>query len=212
MKRRIDWRRDDGMTLAELVVGMAVMAIFLAMFTTVVLSMGNASAHVAAIANSTSDTNTAFLRLDKTIRYASAISEPSATPTPAGNWYAEYQTTNTGATVCTQLRLDDTAKTLSWRTWTVQPDGTYTALTPFAVIASGVGSSGTPFDLVEAVSPTVGFEQLGVSLSSTEKVGSQPSTTSTKLTFTAMNSANASDKATSTPGWSSSVCTGPGRP
>ncbi|HEV7206300.1 MAG TPA: hypothetical protein VGN18_16965 [Jatrophihabitans sp.] len=218
--RRADRGRDDGTTLMELVVGMGLMTVFMSMFTTVVLMMNNASSAVSSLRSSTASVNTAFLQLDKAIRYASAMSQPNAAATATGNYYAEFQTTNTGATVCTQLQLNNSTQQLSKRTWTVT-GSTYTTPTAFTIIASNVvadpAATAGPFQLnppASATNPTpdVPFEQLAVALSSTQKLGSATSTTPSSMTFTAVNSSAAYQYSLTTPTAPTTICTGPGRP
>ena len=64
---------DAGVTTIELIVGMLVMVVFMTIFTGAVVSMATTINKVEAVTTSSQQTNTAFLRLDKLIRYSSAI-------------------------------------------------------------------------------------------------------------------------------------------
>lgn len=189
-------RDDEGSTLLEVVVGMSIMSVFLAAFTGAVVTLTQTQNRAEALTSSGGDLDTAFQRVDRTVRYASAISVPGTTG-PAGAWYVELLSTATGPSVCTQLRVNAGSRTLQSRTWT--PNGAaYTDLSPSwrtlaGLITNGtaaVGSATVPFALA-ATSDTVGFEQLTVRLDASAGNPSVPS--QSRVTFTALNSADASD-------------------
>jgi len=202
-------RAEEGTTLAEVMAGMAVMGVFLTIFAGTMLSIYRTTSKVEAVTITSSRTNTAFLRLDKIVRYASAISTPTPSANSNGNYYVEVQTANTGTTVCTQLQLSTGTGLLRARTWTVPGPGTYSGLSGFAVLATGLGASGTPFTL--APTGAVAFEQLTVTLAATS--GTSASATSTIAnTFTALNSSASSKAAATDPTSPNSVCQEVGRP
>ena len=184
---------DQGTTLMELVVGMTVMTIFMSMFLTAVLMMTKTSNKVEATSISASQTNQAFLRLDKTVRYAGAISTPGRSA--AGDWYVELDLPATdvgGSDTCLQLRID--AKKLQQRTWTVTNGtaGTASGWTPIANFvtngAAAPGSADAPFTAPAAsTSASTTFQRLQVVLRSTA-TGSATSTNRAQMTFTALNS------------------------
>jgi hypothetical protein len=207
------WKRgvnldDEGFTLAELMVGMGLMVIFMAMFTGAVIMMSNGSSRADNLTATSSKLNDVFTRLDKSIRYASALSQPTASADSTGDYYTEFQTTNTGVSVCTQLQLNVRTQTLAQRTWTVLSSGSTTNPTGFSTIASGVSTSGTPFVLNP--NGSVDFEQLTVNL--TAAIGSSNATSSSSVTYTALNSNSASLVAETTPTQPSTICQEAGRP
>src|SRR5579875_3477479 len=120
----LSMRNDRGTTMLEMVVGMTVLAIFMSIFTGSMLLMTNTANTVEATTISAGQVNNAFLRLDRTVRYASAIS-PIVPPTGSGDWHVEFvsETLSGAATVdtCTQLRIDHGQ--LQQRTWTVTGTG-----------------------------------------------------------------------------------------
>jgi len=199
--------RERGTSLMEMVVGMGLLGVFLAVFTGSMVSVYQASNHTQSVTVSSGQLNAAFLRLDKMIRYASAISTPTSTPNGAGNYYVEIQTTNSGSTVCTQLRLNTGTAVLAQRSWQVPTSGTATNITSFGALASGIQADGQPFVLTPYGS--VDFEQLNFNLKST--MGSTASSTS-DVTFTALNSNASSQKARTDPTAPDSVCQEVGRP
>ena len=67
----------------ELIVGMALMAIFMSMFTAAIVLMTQTGNKVEAVSISAARrTNQAFLTMDKTVRYASAITTPGSRASP----------------------------------------------------------------------------------------------------------------------------------
>ena len=119
--------RDDGTSLIELLVGMMLMLIFMGMFTAAVILMNQSANKVESVSLTSNQVNTAFLKLDRMVRYAAAISTPG-TAAVSKDWYVEFRTTNTGAEVCTQLRFDIASAQLQQRSWRVS-GGTATNLT-----------------------------------------------------------------------------------
>ena len=199
--------RERGTTLMEMIVGMGLMGVFLAVFTASMLSVYQASNHTESVTVGSGQLNAAFLRLDKMIRYASAISTPSITANGAGNYYVEIQSTNSGSTVCTQLRLNTGTQVLSQRSWQVPSAGTATNISSFGALASGIQANGQPFVLVP--NGSVDFEQLTFNLQSS--LGNNASSNS-NVTFTALNSNASSEKARTDPATPDSVCQEVGRP
>ena len=201
---------DEGTSLIELVVGMTLMIIFMAMFTGAVVMMNSAMSKSEAVNVSSSQINTAFLNLDTTVRYASYIGTPATTPgVGTGDWYVEFQSTNNGAEACTQLRVDKASRQLQSRTWTV---ANAAATTPslWVPTASGIsngdaiaGASTQPFYLVPPGQNTV-FQRLTVNLSSSAGPASSTTNSMSSFTFTALNSV--------LPAPTSSICLQWGRP
>lgn len=200
--------REQGTSMMEMVVGMGLMAVFLAIFTTSMFSVYRISNHTESLTVTSGQLNTAFLKLDKLVRYASAVSTPSSTANAAGNYYVEVQSTSSGATVCTQLRLNTGTGILAQRNWQVPSAGTATGLTSFAPLASGITANGQPFVLV--ANGSVDYEQLTFNLRAT--FGSAGTGSDSTVTFTALNSNDSSQKARTDPTGPDSVCQEVGRP
>lgn len=184
---------DAGTTLLELLVGMVLMTIFMGMFTGAIVAMTSTANKVEAVTIATSQTNQAFLTLDKQVRYAAALTTPGVSAV-SGDWYVEFDTTNTGVDVCTQLRVDQTAQQLQERTWIVTSAGaaTPTAWNPMASnITNGAapaGSATVPFTVPAAATGVSSpFQRLSFTLVATA-TGSSTSTTQSHMSFTALNS------------------------
>jgi type II secretory pathway pseudopilin PulG len=176
---------DAGVSLLEVVVSMSIMGMVMAVFTTGFLAMYSSANRTEAISIAQSQANLVFQRLDKEIRYATAISEPSDV---GPDFYVEYLTTTpTGAATCTQLRLDTTDPTnakLRLRTW---PQGSQPpAWGTSAVLASNLGSA-QPF--YTADNPN--FQRLSLKLQVAAGSGGTASKARTEITFTALNSESA---------------------
>jgi len=135
LSRRFRRTRDDeGSSLIELLVGIALMAVFGAMFSGAIFMMTNSSKTAQSVTETSTRLSTAFVKLDRTARYAAAFSPPAQV---AGNWYVEFRTTNTGSEVCTQLRVDIASQQLQSRTWSVV-GGAAAAMSAWVPLALGI--------------------------------------------------------------------------
>jgi prepilin-type N-terminal cleavage/methylation domain-containing protein len=179
-------RDDAGVTLVEVTVTMSIMAVVMLMFTGGVIQMYRSTHKNESIATAQAQTNIAFLRLDKEIRYATGISTPGLVGTDN---YVEYLTTNTGTAVCTQLRLKVDAKQLQRRSWI---QGALPG--DFVPLASSVSSS-APFTLFQA-DATYNFQRLQLRLTATSGTGGTLTAAETDITFTALNTSLSTSSAT----------------
>jgi Tfp pilus assembly protein PilW len=190
--RRGEVERDAGTSLLELIVGMALMGIFMSIFVGVIVTMTKAQSKSEGITQSSANVGQAFVTLDKTVRYSAAVSAPGK-GSPSGDWYVEYRTTNSGAEVCTQLRVDITTQQLQSRTWQVV-NSAASGLTGWAPVASGItngsaaaGSADQPF-VRPTPAATADFQQLTFTLASSAGPASGPTATRSSFTITAINS------------------------
>lgn len=185
---------DAGATMMELVVAMTLLSIFLGVFSTAVYSMTRTVSKVDAVVASSDQVNQAFLELDKTVRYANAITT-AGTSSASGNWYVEYNTVASGPDVCTQLRIDKTARQLQSRTWTVISRTSYTTPTPWRMLANnvtngtaGAGSTDQPFSVPPAAAgATTSFQRLTITVVA-QSGTTTAANTRAAITFTAINS------------------------
>lgn len=190
IRRLRKMRSDAGVTLMELMVGLTIMTIFMGMFTGAAVMMYNSTSKAEAIGETASQLSIAFSRLDKSVRYASAISQPGTGMD--GNTYVEWQSTYSGATNCTQLRLDTGADQLQQRTWTVAGPGTYTALTNWTPLASGLATGATDVFSRSVSTETMPHQQLRIYLVAQSMGRTGPTTPISDVTFTAFNSSDSS--------------------
>jgi hypothetical protein len=211
-----DQRDERGTTLLELLVGMGLMMIFLATFTGAILMLNQTANHNEAVVSTSSDLNNAFLHLDKTVRYAASISNPDVSST-SGDWYVEYLTSSTGTSICTQLRVRTGIEQLQSRTWTLTSSG-YTNLSSWTRLADNISNGNAttasstppvPFTLT-ASGGNVDIERLTVQLVTTS--GNPPTSSQSTVTFAAVNSQTASQAASNSSTYASSVCNQVGRP
>ncbi|OLE29230.1 MAG: hypothetical protein AUG44_05100 [Actinobacteria bacterium 13_1_20CM_3_71_11] len=176
---------DAGVSMVDVVVSMVVMSIVMVIFTTAFIQIMQSASRTQTLAEAQAKVNVAFLRLDKEIRYAAAIS--AAGPVGADQ-YVEYLTTNTGSRVCTELRVD--AGKLQLRTWTqpappaVPGPGNVTP-TAWIPLVPDVTST-APFAFYDADS-THNFQRLELNLTVGDATGGLARTRQTKVTFTALN-------------------------
>ncbi|HVA60084.1 MAG TPA: prepilin-type N-terminal cleavage/methylation domain-containing protein [Mycobacteriales bacterium] len=175
---------DEGFTLIELLVSMIILSIFMGVVTDAVVQMSRGTLKVEAINASADQLDTAFLRLDKEIRYAAAINPPGQV---GADWYVEFQSTYTGAPVCTQLRLDGASQQLQQRTWAenVSP----VSPSPWQALAFHVVNNPAtqpPFTF-SPTDATFLHQQLKIYLLDTTGPGSSATTSVTSITFSALN-------------------------
>jgi hypothetical protein len=189
-------RDDRGTSLAELVVGMMVMGIFMTIFTGAVVSMAKTVTKVEAVTTSTAQVNNAFLQLDRRVRYADAISTIGPATGTSGDSYVELGSVPSAASVqrCTQLRVDVGSQKLQLRTWTATGSTTYSDLTGWTPLASFIvpldasGASYQPFSTPPVSGAPTSFQRLTITLVAGTSGASSPSTTKTSFTYTAFNS------------------------
>lgn len=177
---------DDGTSLIELVVGMMLMSIFLAMFTGAVVAMNRAENKTEAVSLTSSQLNQAFLTLDKSVRYASAISQPGTGS--SGDWYVELRTTNAGSELCTQLRID--SQQLQRRTWAPgSSPSVWLPLTSYLTNgAAPANGAPVPFVLKPVAPSDTNVQQLTFNLVTVSGGGSTQTTSNSSFTFTAADS------------------------
>ena len=196
-------RQDDrGTTLAELLVGMAVMGVFMTIFTGAVVTMARTTTEVEAVTGSAAQVNNAFLQLDEQVRYADAITTVGPATGTSGDSYVELSSVNSATSVetCTQLRVDIGTQKLQRRTWVATSATAYAALSPWTTLASFVlprDADGVAYQPFAAPPPpggavTTTFQRLTITLVAGTSGPGSTSTTSTNMTFTALNS-DASD-------------------
>jgi prepilin-type N-terminal cleavage/methylation domain-containing protein len=173
---RVRATADGGITLIEVVVAMSIMSVLMAAFTVGIVQMYRSANATGSLSTTQSQLNTVFLRLDDEIRYASAISDPSAGP----DFYVEYLTSNTTPARCTQLRLG-TDRKLRLRTW---PQASPATASGWATLASGVSPVDQPFTLV--TEPKSSFERLRLNLVAGPESGGS-AISRLDVTFTALN-------------------------
>jgi hypothetical protein len=172
---------ERGTTMMEMVVGMTIMAIFMSMFTTAIFMMTRTANKVQSVTGTASQVNQAFLKLDKLVRYSSAVSTPGTGT--GGDKYVELRFTNTGSESCTQLRFDGTKQQLQQRSWTVNSSGNASTASAWLPVASSISSG----SFTQPTDPAALYQQLTVSVSATAG-STQSSTTTNAMTFTALNS------------------------
>ena len=181
---------ESGFSMIETIMGMALMTIFMSLFTGAMLNMFGAANKVSTVNETASQLNIAFGRLDKQVRYAAAISPEGQS---GGNWYVEYLTTNTGSNVCSQLKLNPTTQLLQERTWTVPaagaavPSGWSQLANDITNGSQSATSTDRPFQFI-AVHGAAKYEQLTIRLFAEKRSNNGITSSVSSVTFTALNS------------------------
>lgn len=152
---------DCGWSLIETVVSMALMSVAGAVFTAGFVQIYRTFYATQAQTAAQQQLTTAFLRLDREVQYAVALSRPAQV---GNDWYAEYLTGTGNTRTCVELRLTAATRQLQRRTWT---NGTTVTPTPWIPLANDVTTAGSaaPFTLLPA-DPAVTYHRLRVTLAS----------------------------------------------
>jgi hypothetical protein len=158
---------------------MSLLGTVLLIFTGSLVQMYRSTGKSEALSGAQAQLHVAFQRLDREVRYASAIAEPSAAATSLGNWYVEFLTTNTVPAVCTELRLGTRLQQRSWTSGQL-PAQSWTTL------ASGVAAVGRPFDLTADQTGT-GYQRLAVRISASAGGARDAADRAMSVTFTGLN-------------------------
>lgn len=195
---------DDGVTMIEVTVSLTLMAVLMTIFTTAVLGVYRNVNRTEAIATAQSQLNTAFLRLDKDVRYASGISVPVLS---GDNYFVEYLNTSLGTEICTELRFGAKTGLLQRRTWNrtvtpIAPSGWVVLASTLSVQTDEVtGAALDPFVFVAAdptkTTGTSNFHRLQIRLAVKGKDAKDVATST--IAFAALNTSLATT--------SSGICT-----
>jgi type II secretory pathway pseudopilin PulG len=179
-RRRCD---DRGTTLVELVVAMGIFTMVLSVIVGITVAMVQDVRKSTNLYDAGADARAAFSRLDKQIRYATAINRPRP-GTSGADRYVEFQSVDGGNVLtCHQWRLLDASGLLQQRSWV----GTAVSAPGWSTVATHVvNGAGQPPFVFGPATPTVPRESLTVNLvirRGTQSTG----TVSLSTTFTARN-------------------------
>lgn len=155
---------DRGWSLVETMMSMALMSVAGTIFTAGFAQIYNTFHATQEQTAAQQQLTTAFLRLDREVQYAGALSEPAQV---GDDWYAEYLTGVSDTRTCVELRLNAAARRLERRTWI---NGPTISPTPWSPLASDVttrvteaGAAVAPFTLLPA-DAAVNFHRLQVTM------------------------------------------------
>ena len=115
--RRPRTRDDDGFSLVEVVVSMAVLSVLLIVFVQAVRIMTTTTTRVTATGTGVTEARAATDALGRQLSTATATNTPVYT---GGNWYLEFSTDSVKAgddQQCTQWRYQPSSRLLQYRTW-----------------------------------------------------------------------------------------------
>jgi hypothetical protein len=190
----------------ELMVGMVIMTILMTICTSAIVSMFAGTGKTQAVANSAQQLNTAFVRLDDQVRYATAIDQPTGS-LATNNLSVAFFTVNSTPTsitrTCSQLRIQTMSGTsqqqLVERSWPVNADGSVTngTITPWNQLAGGIsvldqnGATVVPFAVSVPAGATV--QQLRLRLIDLDSTGQTPTKSFSEIAFSALNSTDSAN-------------------
>ena len=183
------------MSLIEMVIGMPVMAVFLAIFTGAIVTMTTTVNKVQAVTTSASQTNTAFMKLDKLVRYAIAITTRRVRA-PATGTSSSTPSTRHDVETCTQLRVDITHQQLQHADLDGNRRHELHGLTAWTTLANehhqrrGGRRLGRPtvHRPGRADRGSTGFQRLTITLVAAATARAPSTTDPVAVTFTALNS------------------------
>ena len=169
---------DGGFSLIEVMVSMSVMSIVVVLFTGGIVQLYQAQNRSEAVTGVSQQIHIAFVRLDRDIRYAAGVSVPATVA--SGNEYVEYLITNTGAVICTQLRITPAGQLQTRRKVDSAAAG------PWSVLASQLVD---PSSFVRTPASDGGnaYQQLVVSLTAQAGGAAATEKETAAFTFTALN-------------------------
>lgn len=159
--------RDAGLTLIELLVSMGIFSVVVVVFMGGLVSMTRSTTRTEQVTDAGDATRRTFQTMDKQIRYASSINFPGVGP--SGAHYVEFLTTarpDGAPPLCTQWRMDPTARVIQSRTW---PDVVGGTRTPWRTVATDVrnvlsGPGAAPPFVLKPVAGTSVRQQLVVTV------------------------------------------------
>lgn len=184
---------DAGFSLTEILVGMSVMSVVMAIATQGLISMFHTTDRAESAATAQNSIQASFEKLDREVRYAERISDPYAV---TGGFAVDFVIPDeNGVDQCIQLTLPADGGTLMRRQWPQlsRPSAAATAVTPnlisanVTVAADGSKTYKTPFTLATAGTGGSDLDRLTVNMNSTVGLGDLGTTRNYSLVFTAMN-------------------------
>ncbi len=166
-------------------VAMLIMSIFLVMFMTSMIHLFNPTFQTESMRDASDQLDLAFLDLDSQVRYAYAVWQPyQGSPSTNDDWDVEYESTFNGAIypTCTELKYNYGSGELLTASWS---EGS-TVTPSFKMLADDLTGTSDPFQVVQ--NSSYSKVQLMVTLSATSGTGAATETTTSSVTFTALNS------------------------
>lgn len=178
---------EKGLTLVEMSVAMLIMGILMTMVMSGIVHLTRTTQQVQAVRDASNQLDLAFLTLDGEVRYAYEIWSPYAgAPATDDTWDVEFESTYNGASnpTCTELQYNYSTGTLLQASWT---SGSVTT-PPYKALATGLTGTSDPFQIIS--NPSYEEVQLEVTLTAAAGTGSALETSSSSVTFTALNSSS----------------------
>lgn len=172
---------DAGSTLLEVLVALAIMSGVGALATAGIMQMRASVSRNESLSEVASQLHVAFQRLDREVRYASGVRDPSQARSAQGWLYVEYELVSGGVTRCVQLRVGGAGGALQRRAKVGAA-----AAGPWSTLTTGLGA-GARFSKQDASTAQYPHQQLTVALPAEAGAGSHRTGRQADYTFTALN-------------------------
>ncbi len=163
---------------------MGIFSVIMSLALAAVISLGRATQRVTNVADASDDLRTAFLTMDRQVRYADAVNFPGQTA--GGDWWVEMRTSAVvlpKTPVCSQWNYHAVDGTLRVRSW---PEGT-SPTGAWRTVARQILPTGQPFSLVKAQGLQT-QQELRVTLTSGRRDDAQGGRSGLDTRFVARNS------------------------
>lgn len=156
---------DAGFTLVEMMISVAIFAIFVAIFIASVVGLARGTTSARVTAESSSGVLNVFENIDRKVRWSDAINRPGQGA--SGSTYIEFQlpasSSSDNTTRCVQWQYDPAGGTIATRTWILN----VSPLPNFSVkLTNVIPESGAdyPFSMTPASLATSARQALSVRL------------------------------------------------
>jgi prepilin-type N-terminal cleavage/methylation domain-containing protein len=181
-------RRDDGFSLTEVMVSMALMSVVMAIATSGFITMYRTTDLAETASLTQASLQLSFEKLDRDVRYANRINVPYTRSN--GDFAVDYVIAgDDGVLQCVRLTLPAAGGALTRLQWPQPGTPAGVAATTVALDLASTNGSATPFTVVAGGTGGSNFDRLQVQLTSTVGVTGAGSTRTFDLRFTALNTA-----------------------
>jgi Tfp pilus assembly protein PilW len=183
-------RRDEGLSMIELIVAMLVFTVFAIMLSTTLIAFTRSTLTAQQTGRTGEQLVVAFSAIDSQIRYAESINFPGegSNGTVYVEWLTRAESSPTRADLCTQWRYVPSRGVIEYRRWNDSPTATAPSWTLGVSDVVATGQADYPFQLLPVDDSPSGtlLQQLVVQVTAGNEDAS--AITGTRTSFVARNS------------------------